>query len=481
MHFHIIFTLLFLLPVILVVGFAINEFPNLGVKFEKEVLIEAVLNSAIQGVVTATVGALLGLVWFFCIRSYHRYADRVAILFLVPFLMPALYLLSVYYAFGLSRYMNNFSVGIVQGYVISGYFAFKLWKSYQHKWIRLEEISLIFAAGRLSHWLNSLRLLSQEFLELFLISMLLGLTSFSIPLAIGGINGANFEVLIFERLRLGTSSSELITMCILQFSLFFLIELLKPQINFNPSEMSDSPRSHFNADNRLLFPNLKLAVVAYCFVFLVPLIGLFSGGLKALIEMSIDPVLYNALINSLLILLMVIIAINLYLLLFSYAYYLDPKRAMGSYLFPFSASALAVVFWNLSWVPSMVALIIVYGMTMSPFLIKFGLITKLTSLEYQLLISGLYGKSVNQAWLKIVYPQIRGQVLFLSSIGGAWALMDFAVIKLFISEAHYTLAGIAQGWLASYRYFEAQGLIFILFLLSIFFVGGVHLAFNQNK
>jgi ABC-type Fe3+ transport system permease subunit len=185
--------------------------------------------------------------------------------------------------------------------------------------------------------------------------------------------------------------------------------------------------------------------------------------------------------NSLFIAFLLFSMLSFLLLFISYLYVRDFKLNSSYFLFPLSASVLAVIFWNMSWVPSLLSLILTYTLTMLPFLIRFGMISRLAALDQQILVSQIFGQSKFKTWVHIIFPQIKSQVFFLSAIGSVWSLMDFAIIKLFISEANYSLAMTAHSWLSSYRYYEAQGLIFVLIIISVFILGGVYFAFNRNK
>jgi ABC-type Fe3+ transport system permease subunit len=442
--------------------------------------LEPLLNSLIQGIYTALFGIPLGFLLFLSIRSFTVIANKVALFILIPFLMPSLYILASYYAVGLSAFRGNLSVGLIQGYVISGYVAHVMWKSYQQNWIKFEEVSLIFGVSRFKHWANMLALFKTEFKEFISLSMLLGLTSFSIPLALGGVQGENLEIFIYQKLRLGAEALELWALIFFQIAIFVVLEMIK-----NKKVSRSDPTFFSSVTNPGLktfsFSILKLAPLAYLGVLVLPLVAGFFRGILSLYEMGDRIVLLlEATKNSLLIASLLFGVLSFMLLFISYLYLTDSKLILSYFFFPLSASVLAVIFWKMSWIPSLVALILTYTITMLPFLLRFGIMSQLNALDKQILISHIFGQSKLKTWLYILYPQIKGQVFLLSAIGSIWSLMDFAIIKLFISESNYSLGMTAHNWLSSYRYYEAQGLILILMLMSAVILGGVYFAFNRN-
>jgi ABC-type Fe3+ transport system permease subunit len=149
-------------------------------------------------------------------------------------------------------------------------------------------------------------------------------------------------------------------------------------------------------------------------------------------------------------------------------------------MFPLSASILAYLLWNMPFVPDLMKLLYVYCLIFIPFLFRFGIQERIRLLDDQVFVSRSLGASHFRTWRYVVYPQLKHEIYVLASIGAFWCLLDFAIIKLFISEANYSLALTAQNWLASYRYYEAQGLIVMLTIWGIFMILGVHRALDRD-
>lgn len=448
-----------------------------------EVLSEVLLNSLLQGAIISVTAIVGGWVLFLGVHSSGRKFKDLSFLLLLPFLMPALYTLSVYYALIPNVSYGNLSVGLIQGYVLAGYSGFNLWRTYNTRWQRLEQVSLVFGVSPLKHWVRMVPAFKSEFLETILVALLIGISSFSIPFALSGESGSNLEILLFEKIRLGQSLQELFFLSLLQLSVMALGELGKRTLHSSRrlSLMGVAPYSYEGNSSSVKIPLIWLFSGCYLLVYLAPLAHGFTKGLWSLNQVpGYFELLLLGLMNSIKLAALGFASFSALLLGVTYIFSQKSQPLVGYILFPVSAAVLAVVLWPFSGVNSLMLLIYTYSVIFIPFLFRFGLSEKMQMLQNQVLISQIYGKSTFETWRLIVLPQVIGQVFVLSAVGAFWVLLDFAVIRLFITEANYSLATIAQNWLSSYRYYEAQGLVIILGLLGLSGVGGIHYAFNRN-
>jgi len=445
-------------------------------------VIEALQNSIFQGFIAALVSLALGTVLFLAIHSLKINQTKLAILTIFPFLMPALYILSVYFSITQSVVFGNASVGFVHGYVLSGHVAHNLWNSYRRYWIKFESVSLIFGAGRAQHWFNILKLQKSEIFSSIILAILLGATSFAIPLALGGANGGNLEMLIFQKLKFGENVADLNVIVFIQIILIVVFELLREFVKSHDFiRLSDFGNHSVQVRKELQFSYMWIVLILYVGILFVPLIHGFIHGISAVLRINdVMGILGTATLHSLRLYGLAFVLMAAILALLTYCVSLHPKLWIGIFLAPLSASIVAYVLWNISIVTDQMKLLYAYCFIFIPFLFRFGIQARIRLLDHQVLASRLLGSSNYKTWRDIVYPQFKHEIYVLASIGAFWCLLDFAVIKLFISEANYSLALIAQSWLASYRYYESQGLIFLLTIFGISVIFGVHYALNRD-
>jgi thiamine transport system permease protein len=466
-------------------------------------LVTALSNSFIQGLVTSIVGLTLGIVLFLALYSAPRFVRSWAFLLSLPFLLPPLYSLSVYFTIFKSASYGNMTVGFVQGFVLSGYIALSFWWSYQKKAFYLEKVAFVFGVSPFSYWGRLWGLFLKEGIIFFLSGFILGFTSFAIPLVLGGVSGVNTEVFLYEKLRQSSSHQEVLIIALLPFIVmvgldFFRVRMLSssPKEDFFLSSSSgrDVPKGFSGNSFFSVMKGLKggdspfgvgflwMVLPLYMGIFLSPLFLGLTKGLWALMRVpGWESFFYSGLRTSLFLMIMGFLCFFFFLNGVGIISLYSRKLFLSWVLFPVSPAVLAIAFWSKGYTDHIGLLCYAYLVILSPFLIRFGFEAKLAHFETQIEMSLLLGRSFLTTWVRIIYPQLQGYLMLLSSIGAVWVLLDFAIIRLFFSEAHGSLASTAQSFLSSYRYYESQGLVALLTLIGLIFLGGTYFAFHRNS
>lgn len=438
----------------------------------------ALTNSVYQSIVTVIVSIGLGSILFVAIYSLPKRLKPWTILIIVPYLMPALNSLSVYFGWMSTPYFGNLAVGCIQGLSLAGLFAFSLKLTYQQKLSHLDQVSALFNIPTHKYWIQIFRALRSEFIWMLIFAVMTSVSSFSIPLVLGGVDGSNLEVFLFQMLRMDSPISSILQIALLQLIILFGLDKVlskrRAQVLFAETYKS-SQSSHFR------IPIIWGVAVVYLFVFAKPLADGVIGGLVKLFEASENfDLLLQSSWNSLYISFLTFMIFIFFFASIAFVFLIETPKARPILSYPISASLLAVAFWPLHYLGSVLLLIFSYLFIFGPFLFRLGFFEYLKKLEEQVIVAKGFGKSRVQILYKIVLPQIKGRILVLSAMAGFWAFMDFAIIRLFITEANFSLAVIAQNWLSSYRYFEAQGLLAVMFLFGMIFIGGIYAQCTQN-
>ncbi len=285
------------------------------------------------------------------------------------------------------------------------------------------------------------------------------LTSFSLPLLLGGNAGKTLEVVIYDYLKnpdewpiaLGLLSIEILFIFILSFFIFKPFSVLR------------------NLKN-LPFPSLKGNIIFGLFPALFITLG-FLEGLYYISEILKLTGLITAVLSTFFLSLFVGAGTIFFLILISLCHSVSYlKKFLIGYAVPsiVLTGFSFLIFTNgqvyLSWICGLVILFL-------PSLYRWAGESFLHSLENQIQTAQTLGADMKKIFIKIIWPQCAESFFLLGGVAGFWAAGDFAYTMI-TSHEKTNLAIMAQQLLERYRIEQGLALIWFVLLvgsLSFFF------------
>ena len=297
-------------------------------------------------------------------------------------------------------------------------------------------------------------------------------TSFSIPILLGGFSYQTLEVVIYKYLKV--SQNWPIALGLLFLEIIFLFAL---------SFFIFKPASHLK--------NLKSVPIGlkYCVLFgIIPTLVMFLGCLEGLFyipEVLKLPRFLEALLTTLFISLTVGFGIILSFILISFCYSsVFLKKFLIGYMAP---SVVLTGFAFLIFMPDYVYLSWVLGLIILflPALYRWAGESLLSSLDQQIQVAQTLGASFYDIFKYIIWPQSQQLFFILGGIASFWASGDFAYTMI-TSQGETHLALIAQQLLGRYRVEQGLSMIWILLFtgsicFSVFIISSRYLSFLKKK
>jgi thiamine transport system permease protein len=333
------------------------------------------------------------------------------------------------------------------------------------------DLAMIEGASRRMIWGEViLPSLKSEILFLFLFVFSVCLTSFSIPLVLGGVEATNLEIFIYNTLRMNGDWSRAILFAAVQMCCVFAIALFVPKpiwsLSFSPSRWS-------HLGFRWLLP-ITFLPSALLFV------GWGIGIWQAL------PLLGNtipfmgagvAIANSFL----VGLGAGFFtLFLCLWIAYVWPQKGLSYFMKGYLAPSSAITGFAFLLLPvsggNWPLIKIVVALTLMSFPVLFRWIGQvaLEELEHQIIIARSLGASWLQILFEVIWPQRGSEFLAMAGLCALWTSTDFALTSI-LAEGNTTWAIYIQDLIANYRLELATLFTVPLFLIGVlcygFFVG----------
>ncbi|MDE0151542.1 MAG: ABC transporter permease subunit [Bdellovibrionales bacterium] len=279
------------------------------------------------------------------------------------------------------------------------------------------------------------------------------LTSFSLPLLLGGDSGKTLEVVIYDYLKnpnewpiaLGLLSIEILCIFILSFFIFKPISYLK--------KLRPLPYTHIKKN--VLFGLLPICFIIIGFVeglYYIPEVLKLTGFMTAVLATLFLSLSVGAGIIFCFILISFYSSIS-YLKKFLIGYAI-PSIVLTGFSF--------LIFMNdqvyMAWICGLIILFL-------PSLYRWAGESFLYSLENQIQTAQTLGADKTHIFKKIIWPQCAPSFFLLGGIAGFWASGDFAYTMI-TSQGNTNLAITAQQLLERYRTEQGLALIWILLFIG---------------
>ncbi len=407
-------------------------------------------NSLLQAGLTAMICVVLSLPMSQGLFALSEKWQSITLrLLIIPQILPALF--SILIAFSLFDTFPMGSIGIIILFVFTnlGFATLLAYSAAREKLGALPVISEIYSLGRYGFFTQVyLRVLRRDLIANFLLIFIFCLSSFSIPLIVGGGRGTNIEVLVYEKIFVEQNWPAAFGLCMVQALFIFVISyfMLKNRKSDEKAEFSSGRylESYFGV--LLIFIYLLLYFGGYL-VGLVKSLSYFGfiaeywAELASVTWFTSKALVFYLLLNFLL----------LWLWLLDYLKNLKFNLAINM----ISVSTVLIGFALYLFFPltkDFDILKIVFAMSVLyfPGLFKLFLQGPIENLHRQVLISKMYGLSSSTIIIEIILKQISQKLFLWLSMLTIWFISEYALFKA-LGVQTQTLGLFSEGFLSSYR------------------------------
>jgi thiamine transport system permease protein len=437
-------------------------------------------NSVTQSVLTALIVVALSIPLsqglLLLPEVWQSFVKRLLI---IPQILPALY--SILIAFSVLNPFPMGTPGIVFIFVLInlGFATLMTLAATQEKLANLSLTSEVFSLRRSQFFTQIyLPLLKHDLVISFFIIFIFCLSSFSIPLIVGGGKGTNLEVLIYEKIFVEQNWSVAFSLCIFQSLVIFLLSLFvlkNKQKDAEPFLAGSYLKSYMGLALVLCYLGFYLG-------------GYFLGLIKSFDYLSFATMYVWDLADAVKFTtkaLIVYIAINFLLLgLWLYDFLANKKFNLATNLISVSTVLVGFSFYLVFPVTAaydLIKITVAMSILFFPSLFKLFLQKPIEDLKQQILVAEVCGLSKLQIIIEIIFRQISKQMYLWISFLVVWFISEYAVLKS-LGVQTQTLGLLTEGFLSSYRLplsylmsffiliYWAVALLFIYYSLKVAYV-----------
>lgn len=460
---RILFVLFFVSPVLTWVFFVTQwSGPGLG-------WVEPLLMSLAQAGCSALLALALGILMTMGALTIRTSKVEKALEFwlLIPNLIPQLFLILA--VLNLSLWLpflrpSFTSVILTHALLNSGLVALALLRLLGSKLSGFLDLAVVEGASRRMIWIEVIvPSLKSELLFLFLFVFSVCLTSFSIPLILGGLSVSNFEVLIYQTLRTNSDWSKALDYALIQILVIASFALFIPK-----------PRwSWVGSTTRWQQLGLRRFVPLTVLPSAVLVLGWGIGILQSLQHYVREDLFFDPALAAITTFIVAFGTGFATLVLCVWISYIWPHPRLAVFMKSYLTPSSAVTGFALLLLPGqggnwpLVKMIAALTMVSFPLLFRWIGQAALESLEEQILVARTLGASWSQILFEIIWPQ-RAPVFFrMAGLSSLWASGDFAISSI-VAEGHRTWALWIDSLMNSYRLDLASLLTIPLFAMGLF-------------
>ncbi len=454
--------ILLLLPILIIIEKTTSwEWPPF-----KELLLAiqfTLLQSLISTLATVGVGIFVGIGLLGVQSPANRRTFEVICLlpgFLPPLMVILPWLQGVmffkYHPFGLlgivvvHAFMNVGVTGVLLAHLLE----YKVGSYVELAWVEGASRWTLLMRGLVPLLKSDLWALSFYLFSLFFVS-------FSVPLILAGPTGVTLEVLIYEKIRVYGDWGQALSLGVIQMGMLFLFSVgIKSSF---PGESKRKPQMRYLAQRSFLLIPLLIS-------FWVT-VGQFQSVYSGWQEFLLSPLLVEDWVKLIVGTLVVSLGTGLgVFMLLSLIAALSPHRGLDrlltGYVSPSTTiTGFAFLLLGISgWREVHGAIVLGLVIIMIPSLYRMLGRALIQSLRDQILIAQISGADGWMIFHRVVFPQVKRSLGWLSGLSAFWASADFGLSSL-LAENNSTLALLVKAYMTSYRLELAS--VFNLILIGI--------------
>jgi thiamine transport system permease protein len=507
-------TLVIILPILGIISKIEFDFSYFIRFFNSSYNIRLIYISFIQAFTSATISCIIAILFAL---SLYRHKNLTIIKVIITlcgysFVLPSiLVVFSVIGIFGINGFLNNitnfyeiFNIesifglkAIIIGHVLlNAPFATRLFLQNLNTISKnYVDVSTSLRLGFVSNIIKiEWPILKQNFLSIFSIIFVLCFLSFAIVMSLGGgPSTSTIEVAIYQLVLFDLNFNEAIILSIFQIfiCIIFLITGFYKQRGSNFFEIQTDIYIHPFKDI-FLIKIIDFILIFFISIFLFsPIIYVLSNFFPLIYEENILLKNYfiNALLNSLVLCIFTAIYVTFIGLISSILLVKIRKQYfLQQTLFLVSSIILIIspVIISMGYFIILGELRYVYWITIIViininciFLLPFSILILFTKLKNIFLNFEDIKESfrINDiSFIKLIYPLIKKNLLYVFSFSAAIAFGDFTVISFFKNDSFHTLPSLLYKLITSYRFTEASIVAGLILILSLF----IYLIFDNK-
>ena len=449
---------------------------------DNEELLWAFKNSLMQSVLAATGATVFGFIFSFGLIRWHRL--WLDFLFLFPIFTPTIFVLLFFLQTIEPFPRNNWGVSFIHTFIYMGMVAVSFKRSQLSKWTNwAQQAQVMGLSSKRFIWLT-ISSLRSEFFANWNYVFITALTSFNIPLIMGGSHGTNLEVLIYEKLRIDGDWSQALSITIVQvlvvavFSLlFFSMQKIflqpLPDLKFKNSRTNEDQWSTLT---RKWLGNSTVAgigLVIYLFFAGSLVYGMIASlampGMEDYLR-SVADYFLNTFSLALFSGVLAVMGLLMYAFLWPQLYL---QKFFQVYLPPSSVLlGIAAFFWGgpqSGWSLQIKYLAVTFLLGF-PFLSKLAWESELQKLKPQWQVASTMGLS-HWKWVgTIFWPQLFPKICDLAFLQSVWIAGDFALYKMVVNQDR-TIGSYMATLMSSYRIDAAMAVgVYILVTITLLYI-----------
>lgn len=374
----------------------------------------------------------------------------------VPALVPILTWLDLF-----PSWRGLTAVIFVQAILNAGIVAVGLARTLESRWAGAVELAIAEGASRFLIWRKALLFgLGGEIRQSFVFVLAMALTSFSIPLVLGGRQAVNFEMGIYQALHLEMNWSSALSLSLIQLALLVaLVGLLRPS---GEEQVVSRARLREHLGSRWSLSLGLLPVAAM----LATLFARASLGLTQ-IDMTLLQALPKALMASAIIALgtSLLVGLSLWLVVRGLPSPTE-RRWISAYTTP---SAVLLGFATLAigdghgFAMDLFRMIVGCSLMFAPALWRWRIAPRLADLDRQVEIARSLGAQDSMIASRVIGPGVRDDLAWVAGLAAFWAWGDFALSSV-VAGRSQSLALVARDLMQAYR-LEAAAICIVLCLV----------------
>lgn len=425
----------------------------------------ALKNSLTQSVIAAIISAFLGIIFSIgLITIQKKFRAILEIYFLTTSFVPSLFLV-----LALMKLVDPFPMGLL-GIIlvhVSTFFGFAtvlIARAIESKVGNLAETAFVLGSSKIFFIRKVLvPRIKFELLFVALVIFQMCMTSFSTPLLVGGQQGTNLEVLMYEKIRINADWGGAAQIGLVQIAIIIFLSVI----------IMGFKQRKFESINRIQFLgsswSLYLAVATQALLLIGYLLNLQNFDLSKdflientnyILELSIASILISVLTFFMLKFSFYFIAKSFYSTSFRFFLknFSQPSVVLSAFSFLLLGSNQGYFIYF--------KIIIVFVILNTLGLFKLGVQTLMDDLEAQRQVARTLGANENLIFKVVIYPQIIEKINQFALLGSIVIIGDFSIGRI-LALKDLTLSMFMQTLMSGYRLELATWLSLILILITL--------------
>lgn len=442
------------------------KFINFEFKLNIDELVWALKNSFVQAGIASIISTGVGFYLSLGILKFNeKMQNNLLKVILLPQILPSLFSILIAFSIFKPFPMGHFGVILIFSLINIGFATFQFANAIRGKLGQLSLVSEILGIKKYKFYSKILLpLLKKDIAVIAAFIFVFCLSSLSIPLVAGGGKGTNLELLIYEKIFIDQQWSTAWLLLLIQTVLIVFISfkfLKNKSFPTNPFINHSYLQSKFSAFLVLIYLSLFLGGYLSSLLFALPSFQFVFQYRYEVLQSTLHSITT-----------LVLTSIGFFIVLLAWIddYIRNLKLNVSSQFISISVVLVGFSFY-LSFPQNeffdLIKSFLAFTILFSASLFKLFFEKKLSEMKMQIQAAQILGVSHSKIIFKIIFPQLKKQMILSFSLLSIWVLSDFAIMKSMGNQTE-NLGMMVQNFLSSYRLEAAYLLSF--YILVVWFV-----------